>query len=96
MDLTILWIALAALAGAILHGFLPSGTPWKQTIITGIITALVFAVGYKIQGSSLTILDLFLSVIGGYGVNAAASSYRLKHENIKLIKKIASFPIQPK
>jgi hypothetical protein len=96
MDLTLLWIALAALVGAILHQLLQSGTSWKQTIITGVITAVIFAAGYQLQGATLTILDLFLAVIGGYGVNATVSGIQLKKQNAALTKKLASFSIQPK
>ena len=77
MDLTLLWIALAALVGSILHGLVQPGAPWRQTIITGIITAIVFAAGYNIQGAALNILDLFFAVIGGYGINATVSTSRL-------------------
>ena len=68
-----MWIALAALIGALLH-LIQGGVSWKQGIITGVITAIVFAVGYQLQAAGLTVLDLFLSVIGGYGVNAGVSS----------------------
>jgi hypothetical protein len=82
MDFTLLWIALAAFVGAILHGIIQAPTSTKTnvvtTLITGFITAIVFAAGYKLQGSSLTILGLFLAIIGGYGVNAAAQGQMLK------------------
>ena len=85
MDLRLLWIALAALIGALLH-LIQGGVSWKQGIITGVITAIVFAVGYQLQAAGLTVLDLFLSVIGGYGVNAGVSSIS-QQKQLKLFKK---------
>ena len=92
MDLRLLWIVLAALVGALLHGWLQGGV-WKQTIITGIITAVVFASTYAFQSSTLTVLDILLSIIGGYGVNAGVTAIgqkaqvtSLKKENMTLKK----------
>ena len=96
MDFTLLWIALAALVGAILHQLLQAGTSWKQAIITGVITAVIFAAGYQLQGATLTILDLFLAIIGGYGVTATVGGIQLKKQNDALIKKVASMPQVPK
>jgi uncharacterized membrane protein YjjP (DUF1212 family) len=80
MDLTLLWIALAALVGALSHLAMQNGSPWRQTLITGFITAIIFAAGYKLQGGSLTILDIFFAIIGGYGTNAAVTAFRQNNQ----------------
>jgi len=78
MDLTLLWLALVAVLGAFLHLWQQSGQPWKQTIITAIITGAAVAVGYKLQGTTVQIIDFFMVLIAGYGVNAGVTAIRQK------------------
>ena len=78
MDLTLLWIALAAFGGALLHLIFQGTTSWKQTLITGFITAIGYAVGLNFSGS-MSILLIFSAILGGYGVNAAVSAVRQKN-----------------
>lgn len=79
MNLALLWIALAAFGGAILHGVMQTGVGWKQTIITAIITAIAYAVGLNFSGS-LSILLILSAILGGYGVNAGVTAFRQKKQ----------------
>jgi len=81
-----LYVALAALLGglaAALLGWLESNEPFHPrkfggSAIRALIAAVVFAVGYHLQGPVNT-LDLFYAFLGGAGVdvlgNRAASKF---------------------
>ena len=88
-NLQLIYIMLAALAGSLLHLILQGGGSWKQMLITGVITAIGFAVGYKIAGSVFGVLDIFMGVLGGYGVGAGVTAFRQK---IQLKKLKAAYP----
>ena len=67
-NLQLIYIVIAALAGALLHMILQGGASWKQMLITGIISAVGFAVGYKVAGTVFGVIDICLALLGGYGV----------------------------
>jgi len=46
--------------------------------------AIGFAVGYKIAGTVFGVLDIFLGVLGGFGVNAGVTALRQKFQLKKL------------
>ena len=77
-NVQLVYIVIAALAGALLHMILQGGASWKQMLITGIISAVGFAVGYKIAGTVFGVIDICLALLGGYGVNATVSMFRDK------------------
>jgi len=71
-----LYVALAALLGglaAALAGWLDSNEPFNPrkfggSAIRALIAAIIFAVGYHLQGS-VNILDAFYAFLGGAGVD---------------------------
>ena len=77
-NLQLIYIMLAALAGSLLHLILQGGSSWKQMLITGVIAAVGFAVGYKIAGTVFGVIDIFMGILGGYGVNAGVTALRQK------------------
>ena len=83
-NIQLIYIMLAALAGSLLHLILQGGSSWKQMLITGVIAAVGFAVGYKIAGTVFGVLDIFLGVLGGFGVNAGVTALRQKFQLKKL------------
>ena len=77
-NLQLIYIVIAALAGALLHMILQGGASWKQMLITGVISAVGFAVGYKIAGTVFGVIDICLALLGGYSVNATVGMFRTK------------------
>ena len=77
MDITILYIALAAFGGGILAAGLgyfespESFNPKKfgASIIRALIAGLVFAVGYSVTGAGISVLDILIAVVGGAGID---------------------------
>jgi hypothetical protein len=51
---------------------------WKQTIITGVIAAIGYAVGVYTSNLTMSVLLIFTSILGGYALNAGVTSYRMK------------------
>jgi uncharacterized protein (DUF697 family) len=84
-NLQLVYIVVAALVGALLHMILQGGASWKQMLITGIISAVGFAVGYKIAGTVFGVIDICLALLGGYGINATVSMFRTK-STVKALK----------
>ena len=83
-NLQLLIIVLSALVGSLLHMILQGGSTWKQMLITGFISAVGFAVGYKLAGLVFGVMDILLAILGGYGVNATVSLFRQKFQLKKL------------
>jgi len=75
-NLQLIYVMLAALIGALMAMFMQGGKTWKQMLITGVIAAMGFAVGYKIAGTVFGVIDIFMSVLGGYALNAGVSVIR--------------------
>jgi hypothetical protein len=80
MDLTLLWIFgaafLGSILGAVINWLSASGMTAKQFIqgiITGIISAAVFAGAYQLKTTTLTIYDIFSAIIGGAGTVLAGA-----------------------
>jgi len=80
MDLTLLWIFGAAFIGAVLGVLLnwlsASGMTTKQFVqgvVTGIISAAVFAGAYQLKATTLTIYDIFAALVGGAGTVLAGA-----------------------
>ena len=72
-----LYVALLALVGglcAALLGWLESGQPFDRrqfggSALRSLMAAVVFAAGYQLSHSWLTVLDLFYAFLGGAGVD---------------------------
>ena len=79
-NIQLIYIALSALIGALLHLILQGGSSWKQMIITGVISAVGFAAGYKLAGTVFGMLDIFAAVLGGYALNAGVTALRQKNQ----------------
>jgi hypothetical protein len=80
MDLSLLWIFGAAFIGAVLGVLInwlsADGMTAKQLvqgIVTGVISAAVFAGAYQIKFVSLTLYDIFAAIIGGAGTVLAGA-----------------------
>lgn len=93
MDLTLLWIFGAAFIGAVLGVLLnwlsASGMTTKQFVqgvITGIISAAVFAGAYQLKATTLTIYDIFAAVVGGAGT-VLAGAHVVRTLNLKKMDK---------
>ncbi len=91
-----LYVALAALGGglvAALLGWMESNEPfdWRKyggSAIRALIAAVIFAAGYELTHTTVTILDLFYAFLGGAGVDVLGNRIAGKLGS-------GSFPIPP-
>ena len=89
-----LYIALAALVGGLfsaLMGWLASDEPFDArkfggSAIRTLIAAVIFAVGYQLTHTTVTVLDLFYAFLGGAGVDVIGNRIAGKFGN-------GSFPL---
>jgi hypothetical protein len=88
------YVALAALAGGLfsaLMGWLESNEPFDArkfggSAIRSLIAAVIFAAGYQLSHTTVTVLDLFYAFLGGAGVDAIGNRIAGKFGN-------GSFPL---
>jgi hypothetical protein len=92
MEIYLLWIALAAIFGSALAALIKVVTPgppyvwtyFPASLLTGVITAVVFAVGYQLGGPTLTVKDIFLAILGGAAVDQTRSMLKMQKELLLL------------
>lgn len=80
MEVSVVWIALAAFLGGIMSatfGWLDSHEPFSakkfgRSVGAALIAAVVFAVGYNLVGS-IGARDLFIALLGGAGVDVLSN-----------------------
>ncbi len=78
MELSLLWLVLAATAGGILSGLAgwwKANEPFDsrkfgQTVVTSFLSGIVFALAYNLTSGALTMRDLLIAVAGGAGIDA--------------------------
>lgn len=78
MDLGVLYVALAAGAGAILVALLGwfeskepfVGRKFMPSVIRAVLAGIVFAVGYKVTGDAVTTSDILIAILAGAGIDA--------------------------
>jgi TRAP-type uncharacterized transport system fused permease subunit len=84
MDWVLMWIALACFLGAVIGDLIKwlgaDGQSMKQlvqSILTGLITAVVFAGAYQLSERTITVYDLFAAMVAGAGAVLGQSQLQL-------------------
>ena len=83
------YVALAAFAGGLfsaLMGWLSSDEPFDArkyggSALRALIAAVIFAAGYQLSHTTVTVLDLFYALLGGAGVDSIGNRIAAKLGN---------------